>query len=440
MRSLLSRRDGRSGQVLAGVVMLLLLLMIIVPAMVKWVQEDTKMAVKDSKASHAFALAEAAVDRGMWKLKSTTTTWENAVSAIQIPGYQFDVTYNDVSSGTYRINFSSGLYAGVPVVMVWGEGRDEHRKETRSIQVVYQNTSAPGAIISGAALTESGQAISHWGPVMAWNNINRTGTAYNRHYPRALSKQSVLPYDTNGVTPPNTDNLEWWSSYDVPELPQFDFAAMKSSAQATNTYNCNGSWNSTGNNRVPCNTGCVTTCSVTNLYRDNRYNSNHIWYWDSANVTLNGTGVNGTVIIRGNATMLGSDYYGTNPAQTVNMRVPADAWIEYQKIDTTSKNQYPGDIGNRSSNNYYVLGTNSTAEGSPVGSDLGFKGFLYVGGNIDFSGGDADVHGAVWVVGNWNASGNTVVFYDDTLSLPMLNVVLVRKSWKEVSPSAKAWP
>ena len=32
-----------------------------------------------------------------------------------------------------------------------------------------------------------------------------------------------------------------------------------------------------------------------------------------------------------------------------------------------------------------------------------------------------------------------VVFYDNNLLLPMLNVVLVRQSWKEVPPGTQAW-
>jgi hypothetical protein len=34
----------------------------------------------------------------------------------------------------------------------------------------------------------------------------------------------------------------------------------------------------------------------------------------------------------------------------------------------------------------------------------------------------------------------TIVFFDDTLDLPTLNVVLVRQSWDEITPSTTAWP
>jgi hypothetical protein len=134
----------------------------------------------------------------------------------------------------------------------------------------------------------------------------------------------------------------------------------------------------------------------------------------------------------------GSDMY--NPGGNgVNMAVPTNAWIEYQDMDTSSTNQYPGDLGNRNSAANYVLGScSSSCEGSLSGDDLGFYGFIYVGANVNFQG-DADIFGAVWVVGSWAAAGNNLVFYDDNLLLPMLNVVLVRKSWQEVAPSPTAW-
>jgi hypothetical protein len=52
--------------------------------------------------------------------------------------------------------------------------------------------------------------------------------------------------------------------------------------------------------------------------------------------------------------------------------------------------------------------------------------------------------GAVWVVGNVNGSGGNAnsfcgVFFNDQLTLPTLNVVLIRQSWQEVTPSSASW-
>ena len=256
--------------------------------------------------------------------------------------------------------------------------------------------------------------------------------------------------------PTNTDNLEWWSGYPVPDLPVLDFAVLRASAVATNTINCNGNWNATAN-QVICNatlSSCVNC--VMNLVKspstpdhnyDNRYNKNYVWYWDN-NVNVLNPGVKGTFIVRGNLSTTGNDWYGPYGIYNnhVNVPVPTNAWLEYQKMDNSSANQYPADNGLQKVTANYIIGAAGDAIEcacpggcSCSGEDLGFYGFIYVGGNVNFQG-DADVFGAIWVVGSWTANGNNLVFYDDNLLLPMLNVVLVRQSWKEVGPSATAWP
>jgi len=49
-----------------------------------------------------------------------------------------------------------------------------------------------------------------------------------------------------------------------------------------------------------------------------------------------------------------------------------------------------------------------------------------------------DIYGAVWVVGNVSkavGAERTIIFYDENLDLPTLNVVLLRRSWQEIPPS-----
>ncbi len=427
-------RNSR-GQVLVGVILVMMALMIMVPALVQWVQQDARFSVKDKKSATAFNLAQAAIERGMWKLKSSTSTWAAASGGATIAGYNFDVTYKDVTGGTYRIRFEAGTLNGAAVVTIMGEGRDSSSNQTRAIEAVYQNLAIPGAIMAGGNLTQAGTSIVHWGPVLAWGVTTLSGSALTEGYPRKLSKQWVSPFDTNGLTPPNTDNLEWWSDYDVPDLPQFDFTTLKSSAIATNTYNCNGAWNASILNQVLCNTGC-TACNIRGLNDDNRRGNNYVWYWDQ-DVIINGIGIKGTTIVRGNLSLYGED----DGNVSMNMRVPFGAWREYQKIDNAATNTYPGDNGYQSVKNEYQLGLgDDTVEGGATGNDLGFNGFVYVGGDIFMaSGSAADVYGAVWVVGAWNSLSNNIIFYNDQLDVPTINVVLVRQSWEEVSASTTTW-
>ena len=474
----LKKRKNSSGQVLAGVVMVMMVLLIIVPAVVTWVQMESRASVKDQKSSLAFNLAEAAVDRGMWKLKSTTSTWANAAAGITLAGYNFDATYTDVPGGSYRVTFSTAANGRV---QVWGEGRDANRKETRSIQATFANASLAGGLLAQGALTYAGVFENHWGPVMSQSNIAITATAATKFYPRKLSKQVVTgtagnPRDTNGLTAPNTNNLEWWSNYSVPKLPLLDFATMRASAAATGTLNYyNGtltshtltgyaSWQPGGTNATnihylnatnkKCN-GYLTTDNHSRHFYDSLHhpnaNQNLVWYWDN-DVTFTGNGfaygianchamgLFGTVVVRGNMTLGNgaSDCYGGYLAN-----IPANAWMEYQTTDTTASGQYPGDNGLRSAWTVYNLGVNSwSGQTGPV-TDVGFRGLVYVGGNLTMlAGSSAEVHGVVWVVGTVTAASgvDTMIYFDGDLEVPVLNVILTRESWREVSPNTTAWP
>jgi hypothetical protein len=142
----------------------------------------------------------------------------------------------------------------------------------------------------------------------------------------------------------------------------------------------------------------------------------------------------GTMIVRGNMSVAGTDAY--NPP---SIPVPASAWKEYQRFDTAGTNQYPGDLGLSTSAASYNIGScGTTCEGSASGSDVGLRGFLYVGGTINMTG-DSDVYGAVWVQSGWSGAGNVMIFYNDQLSLPQLNVTLQRDSWRERAPVPGAW-
>ena len=257
----------RNGFLLVGVLLIFVFMLIIVPVMVRWVQDDTKISVKDQKSTLAFNLAEAAVDRGYWKVKSSTGIYASVTLGNIITGYHFDSVYTDVPGGSYRVNISSG--PDMDQVTILGEGRDSDSKEKRTIKAVFTNTSVPGAILSAGQLNANDiDSTIHWGPIMAKGDIV-LATGYP-NYPRKLSMQTVKPRDPTGDTnPPNTDSLEWWSNYNVPDLPIFDFAAMRSSAAQTGTLDCQDAYPETYTNIYnPC-TGSACTdpganCSCTN--------------------------------------------------------------------------------------------------------------------------------------------------------------------------------
>lgn len=443
----------QSGQVLAIVLLTLSVLLIMIPALTFWMQNEARSTVKEQRSTIAFNLAEAGIDRGMWKLKSSTSTWESAAKGTLITGYNNDVSYKDIDGGAYRIRFSSG--PGPGRITITAEGRDTSTKEVRAIQAVYRNQSIPGAIISGGVVTWANAFSAHWGPIMAHNNINITdANAAQEYFPRKFSTQVVTcnsngyARDKNGLNPPNTDGIEWWSDYPVPDLPILDFTTLRDSAAATGTLNVYGckktgaSWDK----RSSC-TGSSHTKHFGNVWYHPSARKKYVWYWDGDVEIIGGTGddgcgIYGTVICRGNLTLnSGDNYYFTGP-------VPEGAWQEYAKItkttgDTKAVNEYPADNGYRKNRATFQFG-NETWSGGPAyyNTDVGIRGFVYCGGNLDIKG-PMDINGAVWVNGNISkavGSERCVVFFDDTLDLPTLNVVLVRQSWQEIKPGSTPWP
>jgi len=422
------RFSKRKGLILPMVVVAFVFLAIVVPLLIKMVRDDTSASVADQKKSVAFNLAEAAVDRGYWKIKSSTITLQEILDGGVISGYDYDATYDDVAGGSYRIRIASGPLEDQ--ITITGEGKAKigvDKFETRAIEAIYQNTAVSGAIISGGMMSATGNSVVHWGPIMSMGDLTVSGAVLNNHYPRKLSKGVVKPLDPTGdLNPSNTDNLEWWSDYPVPELPLFNFTELRSSAAATGTLNCQ---TKSGNIECCFLSSCTysgaacSDCSIQNLNDDSRISNNYTWYWDNDATWTGKNGARGTMIVRGDLRVTG----GGNYCSGCDLEVPATAWQEYQKIDTTSTDEYPGDTGYQSNATTYHLD-----------DDLGVYGFLYVGGTFDRQG-DCDVYGAIWVVGNISGNGNTAVYYNSKIKLPMLNVIIIRRSWQEIAPSAEAW-
>jgi len=452
---------NNKGQLLVAVLLAVAILGIFLPAVVLWVRQEAQWSVKEQQSTIAFNLADAGIERGMWKLKSSTYTWTMASEGGVITGYNFDTVYTDIPGGKYRIKFSSGPL--VRSVTILSEGKDDKTGQVRAIRAVYQNQNIPGAVISKGVITWANAFSAHWGPIMSHNNINITdANAAQDYFPRKFSKQVVYcnqkgyERDSNGLNPPNTDGIEWWSDYPVPDLPELDFAALRSSAQATGTLNVYGckktgaSWDK----RSSCSTSGDHSKHFGNTYNYPNARKQYVFYWDDDVILAGGTGsygsgIWGTIIARKNLTLdTGDNYSYTGP-------VPAEAWREYTIIqktgsntyyDTSAKNEYPADDGYQKNRTTFNFGGETWTRGQnpppSYNTDVGIRGFVYVGGDLTING-PLDINGAVWVEGNVSkavGSERCIIFFDDNLSnIPTLNVVLVRKSWDEVKPSSTPW-
>lgn len=461
-------RSINRGQILVGATILVAVMMLLVPLMVQWGRNESRWAVKEQRTVAAFNVTEAAVDRGLWKLKSTTVTWAAAAQGQVVAGYNFDQTHTDIEGGVYRIRFSSGPQ--VDQVTVLAEGRDNRTRQTRAVRAVFQNMTNPGPLMSAGLIGYAGSFEAHWGPIYAHNTITISGNAATEYFPRKYSKQVVVgtagqPRDTNGLNPPNTDNTEWWSNYDVPDLPQLDFVTMRASATANGTLNYRTNDGTSGAGKCVgwagkgrCETGGNTAASHVNASLAHFFNTNdhalskqnRIWYWDG-NVTFTGNttgpgcyrnGLYGTIIVRGNMTIDAGDCYAyVGP-------VPADAYEEYTRIktatsDTASANQYPADNGLRANRLTFNHGGESWTGGPPsANTDVGFRGFIYSGGDLTINS-IADLAGTVWVNGNTicnDTSERVLLFYEgNNPNVPVLNVVAKLRTWDEVRPSTITW-
>lgn len=446
-------------------------LMVIIPIMVKWVQEDTRISTKDQQSSYAFNLAEAAVERAYWKLKSSTSTFDSAANGNPLPGYNFDTTYRDINGGSYRISISS---SGTKTVTIIGEGMDKSNREVRAVSAVYVNQTIYSPLITNGNFTSSKVLAAFWGSIMAQGDFDVTdAVAAKRYFPRKYARgvvtgQGSYTRDPDGLGGQTTDNVEWWSEYKyIPELPIPDFTTLRSSAAATNTLNRYDK--KTAYNGSPCKTNTIvvgtTTYSICKAFPNQPLDDsgeNKVWFWDG-DLTISGYegggscsgassnyGFKGTLIIKGDLTIRDAGCYKfTGP-------VPALAYKDHFKLlkntyDTNLSGEYPADIGYQVNKTTFNFGTDYfqpyPGEGSGYRHTVGERGFTYVGGqlNIVGPGGFMDFIGAVWVVGDVNATGGAEnsfcgVFFNDQLDLPTLNVVLVRQSWQEVKPRTQAWP
>ncbi len=462
----------RKGIILPIVVISFVFLALVVPLLVKLVIQDSKSSVSDQKKSVALNLAEAAIERGYWKAKSSTSTFSSIMDGGTLSGYNFDTTYNDISGGVYRIKMSSG--PSVNQITIIGEGKDSQSMETRAIKAVFENKTIYSPLITNGNFTSSQFLAAFWGSIMAQGNFDLTdANAAKRYFPRKYAKgvvtgQGSYTRDTNGTAPPNTDNVEWWSLYQyVPELPILDFAVLRASAAATNTlnrYDLKSVYNGS-----PCKTttgplgGSYSICKRLPVQPSTYTAQDVVWYWDG-DVTIEGYegcsgncsysdctnhGFKGTLVVRGNMTLRSAGCYKFTGS------VPAYAYLDHYKLlqntyDTSASNEYPADIGYQVNKTTFNFGTETfrpwPGESSGWIHTVGVRGFTYVGGTLTIVGpsGFTDFVGAVWVVGNVSSSGGSGtqfcgVFYNDNITLPTLNVVLLRKSWEEQRPSSAPW-
>ena len=420
------------GQILVGVIILLAVLAVLIPAMVSYIMYESNQSVKASQNTNAFQLAESAVDRAYQKIVESTTTWTSLQNGQQLTGLKFDTTYSDMAGGTYTISITSG--PNMQQATIIAVGRDKKNKETRALKVVYGNSAigSNNAIrsLQGITLGGSNEQVE-WGSVMSPASIDPNG----RNHPQFYSASSIIGKDTSPA-PPNTDGVQWWSYYSgIPAASSIDLAAYKTSATATSTYY----HTSTEISNFLSLCGNATTCDTGKTY-----------YIDG-NLDIGSPGifVGGNLIIIGTLTLPN----GRSGQGSPTVYIPQTAWKQYGANSTEWAYYKSGSACSESWTDptapaTYALavanGYKSTLHRTKTftGGKVLVNGFIYVGGGISAGGGGGQsvLVGSAYVVGSVSFTGNNnCFFYTDEAASQILttNVILTRQSWQD---SLQKWP
>jgi hypothetical protein len=420
---------GRRGQILPGAVAMLVILAIMVPAMVLWIQRETVFASKQSHNTVAFHLAEAGVEKAYLYISLSTITWSKIQLGQAQADYSFDKTYDDIDGGTYAISITSG--PGTQQATVITVGRDRYGRETRALRVVYSNAIlGDTAIFAGQGVKIAGGTNVHWGAVMSPSNIDAT----SRSYPQYWSASQIIGKDTS-ANPPNCDSpgcCQWHAfQASLPATPSIDFDFYRSSAAATAGCPTHAG----ANTAVPAGS-CYYPGNVTQW--DDTTAGKTIFIEGDLSVKSPGMFHTGTLIVMGNIN-LPNGVWGKG---TVSMTMPKKAWKQYCNAwatyvaygnDSTEPAAYPG------------LNSSYEATVTPItSSKVSVNGFLYVGGNFNNGGGgggNSDVYGVLYAVGTSTLSAASPVdFYyngEATSNVITTNVSLTRTSWQS---DVRGWP
>lgn len=400
---------------MVGVILLLVVMSILVPAMVLLVQREAKWSVKNQDDMAAFHQAEAGIEKGYRALTISTGTWYALIEdGTGISRFLWDYKFDDVDGGDYAVGISSG--PGDRQATVVAIGRDNQRRQVRALKAVYaQNTLGDIAVQAMDGVTVSGGVQVEWGAIVGPDYLDAGG----RTSPQFWSAAGTS-FD-NDPTPPNCDQpdcCQWFAfNPDVPPDPGIDLAFYRSSAVAGGTYySAAQSWSS-------FDYSAGGTVFVEN------------------NLTVGSPGVDivGTLIVTGNMSTT-SGGWGKG---SVDMKVPTTAWKQYcnnwatyRTYDNAEPVEFPG------LDSTYLSADALTYAPTPGGKHA-IQGFMYVGGSFSTSGGggNAYIYGNMLCQGSVTVASNSgvTVWYnrESAKSIRTKKVNLRRVSWQD---QVKPWP
>lgn len=410
--------NNKKGNVLVIVVVLLAVLLILVPGMIQFVTSDARMSVKAGGNTRAFQMAETALERGFQTLIQSTTTLAQVSSGTVVAGYNFDVTYTEPGMGEYQIRFASQT---ATTILVTGVGRPIGGSEIRGVRAEFARVGdVTNAITAEGLVGMGGSTEVEWASILSRTAINTAGRAHPRFY----SVGNISPQDVNGVTPPNTDNVQWWSyKTDLPPTPTLDMPYYQAQAQAggATSSDCGSTFYKVGNVTFKgCNSGASPTVGT--------------WFVTGNATFQAGAGGNmmeGVLIALGYVEIQGNG----GSSRTMTVPVPPKAWKEYGNDWAYYKSNFDG----AAPASYAAAAAADYSAGVNTNiSNILFSGLFYAGGGLQFTGsGNSAVYGAAIVQGA-PALGSNHTFYfnpNAAAAAKTSNRSLQRISWRDVGCS-----
>ncbi|MBI4349726.1 MAG: pilus assembly PilX N-terminal domain-containing protein [Elusimicrobia bacterium] len=421
------RRGSDSGQVLVGVIVLLAILTILVPAMVLYTQREALWTAKQTQNTTAFHLAESGVEKAFLTLSLSTGAWRQLQqSGTGYDDFKWDKSFSDVPGGTYTVSITSGPDTEQATVI--SVGRESKKKEVRALKVIYSNATLGGiAVYSAAGVRVGGGVTVEWGAIVSPLAIDFPALPT---FPSAYSADAISPWpygQSNCDTPDCCQFFQYYSN--IPPEPVLDLSYYKSSATATT--GCPAGGNPAGS----CYYDTAQSWSDVTETRG-------VPYYVDGNLTVGSPGIDiiGSLIVIGNLQST-SGNWGKGSR---TMKVPRDAWKQYchdwahyQPMDNAEPATYPG------KNSSYKSASTLTYSDTP-NNKTAISGLLYVQGNFSVGGGggNTSVHGVMFVLGTTTMTSNSgvTVWYDkDAASaIQTTKIILTRDNWQD-APKYK-WP
>ena len=411
------------GQLVIVMLIIAMIIGIVIPGLIYLTQHEAKWTVKEIKSTRAFHLAEAGIDRGVYKLNETGV-WDTAYSGTAISGYEGTTTHSDVEGGSYRIKFSTG--SGDDEVTIAASGKDAATAECRTIQAIYYSPPGIAGAINAPSISVTGNCEVHWGPVSSLGDLQLGGSA-DVFYPRKRARGHIFcgtaahnhdspasegTTETNGPSWVAEEFKEWKDcDLDVPDIPGLS-NDYKTDAQNGGFYYL-GDYSFFGS-----------------TFTQNKFTTFYI----EGDCTLKKASLWGNLIVTGNIDIDGDQNVGPD----LTVKPHADAWKEYQ-VGTPDLPGTDGDDADTfaGADEWYGDDVDHGTKNYTIGKYL-FRGLIYVYGNGTASS-NPNIYGLLVIKGSGGltGAGTPVIWHDKEFARNVKTTTRVRptrQSWKEIAP------